>query len=81
MAGNTPDNWLEQDVIVYFRGDEGRADGKLDAFTDAGVVLRTEANEADQFAFYPMTTIHRIVPGKPPKTGAPIGVGQRTPLR
>ncbi len=76
MAGRTPNDWVGQDVTVGFGpGDKhGRDAGKLEAFTDAGVVLRKEPGDWDEFAFYPMTSIHRVVLGNPPQTGAPSGV-------
>lgn len=83
MAEHLPDSWIGQGVTVFHGrktdGKPQKTTGKLVEITDRGVVLRgTKEGSWDEYTFYPMGSIDRIIGGiEPTNYSAPEAVYSR----
>lgn len=74
MTEQPPEAWIGQEVTVYYGyhvaqtgiGGSNRVTGTLKSVSDRGVVVTGLRGDVEQTAFYPFSSIDRLLYGSPP---------------
>jgi hypothetical protein len=64
MVEQIPEAWVGQEVIVYF-GPGQRQVGTLEDVSERGIVVRSTRDETENVFWYPLTSVTRILKGRP----------------
>jgi len=59
-----PEAWVGQEVFVYF-GPGQRQAGTLEDVSEKGSVVRSTRDETEHVFWYPLTSISRLLKGRP----------------
>jgi hypothetical protein len=64
VAEQIPEAWLGHEVIVYF-GPGQRQAGTLEQVSEKGIVVRSTRDETENVFWYPITSVTRLLKGRP----------------
>ena len=64
MAEHIPEAWVGQEVIVYFEPGQRQA-GMLEDVSERGIVVRSTRDETEHVFWYPLTSVTRLLKGRP----------------